>query len=309
MNYTFKIVGKEIVPEFTLVFNRNKQKKIDPVYFSKKFSSPTDLEYVGSVAYDDSGKLVSHICTIPIKLNYNGNIYNAGFAADNLTDINHRRKGLFRATTEFMINHLKNEEDIKVLFSLPNPPNYIGFVKHLGYSHVDDFHSFDLPTKCIFPFVKLFNKFKLFKLRHWYFKCMIFLLSVKNNEHMSNSLTDKGHAAFIHDKGFFNYKKYDDKYLIKIRENTIWFKIEDGMVVGDFNYQDEKDFILALKKFCKYTGIHKVLFRVCSGTEQYCFLNEFLDVISKSPICMINISNENIDLSQIKLVFADSNTF
>jgi len=302
-------VGKEIVPEFTLVFNKNKQKKINPGYFLKKFSSPTELEYVGSVAYDEYGKLVSHICTIPIKLYYKGNIINAGFAADNLTDINHRRNGLFRKTTELMIDHLRNEGIMKLLFSLPNPPNFIGFVEHLNYTHVDDFLSFDLNTKCILPIVKLFNKFKLFKVRHLYFKFIIFLLGVKKKGYMSNSLIDDGQASFVHDEVFFRYKKYDNKYLIKIRENTIWFKIEDGMVIGDFNYKDDKDFTIALKKFCYMSGIHKVLFRVCSETKQYRFLNSFLNVTSKSPICMINISNEDIDLSKIKLVFADSNTF
>lgn len=308
MSYTFRKVTNNNIGDVARAFNKTRGTQKPASYFQAKFKSPIDAEYIGCLVYDENNEPVTHAGIIPRMMNYEGERFVVGMCIDTVTVVEHQRRGLFKAATEYVIEEAA-KAGLQLLFRFPNPNTYKGLMKHLNFDHTTDFYLFNIKTACIFPMVKVLNKFSLWKLRHLYFRFICNLPWYRTKRDMKNSVDAEGYAGVVHDKGFFEHKEFSENYLIRIGSDRIWFRAGDGILIGDMEVENYDVFMEGLRRFCLLAGIHQVKFIVVEGTNAYIRLQKYTTPQKNLPVCIKDISGKSYDLKKIKFSFADHDDF
>jgi|LakMenEpi03Aug12_release.lakeMendotaPanAssembly.Ray.scaffolds.fasta_scaffold562450_2 GNAT superfamily N-acetyltransferase len=308
MTYIFKKVSIRDIEDIATVFNNTRGTNRPARYFLDKFQTPSEKEYMGVVAYDEKGNPVCHTAMIPLPFIYKGEKILAAVSGDTVTIPAHQRKGLFKEASLKLLDYAR-EDGVQLIFRIPNPTTFQGLMNHLDYHHIGDFYGFTISVKPYFPIIKFFNRFKLLKLRNFYVRLFLEIFRKHKAEKFENSIIRQGFSGIPHDDKFYNYKNYSENYLLGIGMNKFWFKIDDGIVIGDMELNDSENFITQLKSFCKKIGFHKMTFFAMEGTEEYRILSKTIEPKKGLPVCIHNTAGTKYDLTQIRFSFADHDSF
>jgi len=100
---------------------------------------------------EDKGLVVGQVAFLPVKIWIDGRERSAACAANILTDVNYRNKGVFAILAQKAVLEMK-DAGIDLLYGLPNPSAYPTWIKRAGFIHVGD----------ISDYLKLINPEKIF---------------------------------------------------------------------------------------------------------------------------------------------------
>jgi GNAT superfamily N-acetyltransferase len=286
---------------------RGKNLSLD--YFLKKYdTSWTGKEFIGIIVYDASGKAVGHLGTLPMFIDYKGKRHLCCQISDAIVHPEHHGKGLFALIIECVLE-IAREENIEFLFVFPSPQAYNGFIK-TGWVETDMLKTYCFTTPCL-PFNKLVNKFNLLKTYNLFIKCILWLFAGTKKNSFYNSVIDEQTGGVVTDKDFILHKNYTYNYITRFKGFKIWWKIEDGLSVGDierFDLNEVHRLQKALKSLCFLLGFHNYKITTTSNTYLDSVFSKLSTPKQGNKVFFYDLTS-GIDFSNIKFSYSDLNTF
>lgn len=285
------------------------QKPIAPDFFRQKYNTAfTGVMYIGFFAYQDN-QPAAFYGVIPCFMNCKGQSVLAAQSADTMTHPDHRGKGLFIELAELTYK-LCCIEGIRILFGFPNQNSLPGFVNKLDWQVSGNMECFIIPVKAL-PLERLANKvsflkgvyssFVKHKLKNY--------LSPRNG--ISSSVIDEGYSGIRRDRDYLIYKiAYANSFTIKVDNTMVWFKINDGMVIGDIDLAlDDLDNIIPhLQKIARKLGLKKITFQADKRTVLNMLLKNHAQPIPSFPVITKTLG-EGLQPDKMAFAFADIDIF
>jgi hypothetical protein len=265
---------------------------------------------VGFIAYDENKNPAAFYGVYPCQIEYKGNFYLAAQSGDTMTHSNHKGKGLFIKLAIETFNYCK-ENGIHLVFGFPNENSFPGFIKRLGWSHFDDLTPYLIRVKCI-SWIRLKKTFRLPQSMHnsW---CIFILKRIKKGAPFKSSCLENETPVVDHSISFFEYKTYNENYLIQLNGINVWLKFDATfLIIGDLEKCNDQRFLETVKKLKKLAfilGLPHLRFHASSNTwAQSMFEKYGYPMEVKYPVVGINFTNE-VPLDQLKFTGADNDTF
>ena len=306
-NYFFERISKENLTDFYTLF-KTRGKNISLVHFEKKYDTKwVGKEYLGVIAYSDEKQPVGHICVLPTIVEHNSKEYISGQICDIVVHPNHRMKGVFEQLISKGIEIAK-DNGLRFLFVSPNVNADLIFKKWSWFSN-DNFKIYTFKTKCV-PLNKFTNKYKLLPFHNLYIKAVLWLFGNKKTT-FKNSVIENGIGGLIRSQDYSNYKKYTYNYITSINGFKIWWKIDDGLSVGDVERFDPSRLnalFKTLRFLCFIFGFHNFKIITTNNTYIDTLLKDTYSFEKGNNIYFYDISS-GLDFSKIKFMQSDLNTF
>ncbi|AYL96014.1 GNAT family N-acetyltransferase [Mucilaginibacter celer] len=307
--YRIERLTEERLPDLTRLHEAVYQKNITPDFFKRKYNTAfTGVMYVGFLAYDGN-RPAAFYGVIPCFIDCKGEKVLAAQSADTMTHPNHRGKGLFIELAELTYQLCRNE-GIRTLFGFPNQNSLPGFVNKLDWQIGGNMECFIIPVKTLplqkladkFPFLKnLYNGFVKRRLKPY--------LSPRNG--IRNSVIDEGYAGVKRDPDYVDYKtNYTNSFTIKVDTTLVWFKINDGLFIGDIDLalNDLDKIIPQLQKIAGKLGLQKIIFQADKRTVLYMLLKNHAQPIPSFPTIIKNLGAD-LPVHKMAFTFADIDIF
>ena len=278
--------------------HRSSGKKIKREFFHKKYSRSyyNDKPLVSKLIYFNNSA-VAHVGAFPMTAVVNQKNHPILQIGDIITHSDHTGKGLFSELMKAIIADAK-EKNYTFLFVVPNASALPIFINKFKWQKTQENVVFSLKIKTVF-LNKVFNKIKLIPLYEKLFdsvnKKYLMNRNIENNPYRSNNTQD----SIFKDSGFYNYKTYAKNYLYKFNYGNVWFKLDDGILVGEICLHKLKSIeklMLELSSFAKKRGIHNLKIHQSKKNSQYDYFNNGNYSKSESlPVLTYRI-DKNIDL-------------
>jgi len=284
-------------------------KKPPADYFKKKYNTAyTGVSNIGFIAYNKENLPIAYYGVIPCFIQYTDKIILAAQSADTMTHPGYRYKGLFVELSNMCFD-LCRRNGINLIFGFPNQNSYHGAVHKLGWKMTETMDYFVIPVKCV-PLEHLTSRFKfLKKLHERYIKLMLhkYLITERG---LANSVTSDGYAGIYRNKQYLLYKAYNRTMVIKIDKSKVWFKINNGLLIGDIELAENSfdKLISKVKKLAGKLGIREIYFHACKHTSLYNLFVEHFDAIPSFPVLFQDFES-GLPLEKIKFTFADIDIF
>ncbi|MEO8148389.1 MAG: GNAT family N-acetyltransferase [Bacteroidia bacterium] len=279
-------------------------------YFLKKWNTDfTGHKNIGFIAFTKSGEPIAYYGVFPCFVEYNGEKFLASQSGDTMTHPDHAGKGLF-TTLAKMTYQLAQEEGIEFVVGFPNDNSYPVLVKKLNFTHRENLKTYKVNVKTL-PVAAFFKKFiRCFPIYKFYLD-IIFSFIKSDKPFLESSLVEKNVVCILHDKAFFDYKSFQNNFLVKVGGINVWLKSDGWLLIGDIEKNesiDFKKFLSGLKKLAFITGHTKIVF---SASE-----NTFIDNLLKQNtifekggyFCYLNLISK-IPVENMKFTTADLDTF
>ena len=128
---------------------------------------------------------------------------------------------------------------------------------------------------------------------------------------VANSVVADGFAGVYRSNEYLHYKTYNAPKVIGIGESKIWISLKQGLVIGDMEGINERNFaavINEVKKIAKKLGVRQVQFHSSPGT----MLHQLFSVNYKpgpSFHVIFQDFGSPVPLKKIKFTFADIDIF
>ena len=294
----------DLIPLFLATFN----KKISPEFITQKFNTCfTNFSNIGFIAYCSNNQAIAFYGVLPCYANINGKKMLVAQSGDTMTHPKHRRSKLFVQLAEQTFKYCE-ENGFNAIFGFPNIYSFAGFIKKLKWKHFDDYHSFSDRVLC-FPWIRIKKWFPFLKNLH--LKVQKNVLSKLQDVDFFNNSIDNKHPHIIHDKEFIDYKKFQNSYIKKIGDASIWFKTSEiYLMVGDIStLKNFKKTHNSLKKIAFILGIPHIRYQISSQTDLFKTCSENKLVKGNTyPIAGIAL-NKKFPLDKMKFTLADFDTF
>jgi len=307
-NYFFERMSKDKLQDFYKLF-KTRGKDISLTHFEKKYRTTwTGKEYLGVIAYDLKRNPVGHICILPTLIEKDGKEYISGQICDIVVHPSHKRKGVFEQLIIEGIEIAK-EEGLCFLYVCPNV-NADPIFKKWGWLNVDNYKIYTFKTKC-FPINKIANKFHLLQFQDLYIKGMLWILSKHKKKAFKNSVIETGIGGMIRSQDYIKYKNYTYNYISVINGFKIWWKIDDGLSIGDierFEPSQLPKLFKTIRFLCFILGFHNFKIVTTNNTFIDNLLKDLYPSEKGNNVYFWDISS-GIDFSKIKFMQADLNTF
>jgi GNAT superfamily N-acetyltransferase len=298
-------------------FNANRLNEIEYLYasvygvpprkdhFRIKYNTDfTGLSFVGFLAYDDTNLPIAFYGVIPCFIADEGRLILAAQSADTMTHPKHRNKGLFVELAR-LTYELCYQEGIQLVFGFPNQNSLPGFVNKLKWQVTGELQRFTIPIKTL-PLERITAKATFLKnLYRSYTR-----LFVKPGKGIANSLIAEGFAGVYRDDDFLTYKNYNERYVMQIGSAEAWFKIQNGLVIGDLNPAGENiDHIInKLIRLAKKLGVQQIHFQVSIASHLCEILKKHATPVPSFPMAVKDLGS-GIRTKHLQFAFADIDIF
>jgi GNAT superfamily N-acetyltransferase len=300
-----------LVPLFRDAFGR-RYFSID--WLQKKYAC--EFQGVGGfscVAFTEGGQAAAAFGVLPWPIRFADRTEIAAQAVDAATHSDHRRRGLFTALGE-MARGICDSAGISFLFAFPHPQgaSYPGFVRNLGYTHLDDLVEYRLPIRTlqVERAVRHVGFCHRLYRRHLERALRAYL---PGDPVLDNSLLSEGFAATHRDRTFLNYKEsFDGCRVLTLNGGRTWLKVRRGLMVGDLEASSEADMektIRALRRVAVRLGIHQIRFRSSKGTRfSRFFADRFRPVVPGLTVVYKNLRSQ-IPAENLRFTLGDLDNF
>jgi GNAT superfamily N-acetyltransferase len=310
-NYSVSRISESNVKDLTVIFKNAFGTDFNLDAFQKKQDTKAFGDsYVGFIAYDENNNPAAFYGVYPCKIEYKGSFFLAAQSGDTMTHSDHAGKGLFTMLAQKTYAYCK-ENGYHLVFGFPNENSFPGFIKRLEWLHFDNLTPYLIRVKCI-PWIRLKNTFKLPQSIHdkW---CRFHLKKLLKGEPFKSSCLSDDIAVVDHSSDFFNYKSYEENYLVRVRGISIWLKFDDTfMLIGDMEKCSEEKFLDVLK------GLKRIAFKLGLPHLRFqCSTNTWGEMMFKKygtpmsvyyPIGGISFTDK-IPLEALKFTGTDNDTF
>lgn len=311
MNHTLKRIGvksqTDLIPIFLSAFGKSPT----VTQISQKHSTGfTGLRDMGYVAYSDHDQPVGYYGVYPLEVRINGEFLLVAQSGDTMVIKEHRKHGLFTILANKTYKLCKANK-ITGVFGFPSPSSYPGFVKRLGWGHIDNIKRFQFLIPTV-PFAEMSVRFSIFNnvLLRWHrFLARLFF---PEGTLFEGSILGEKFDGVRRNDGYWKYKLNSENVkLIRVKNCDVAIKFEESLGVGDVNYHTLKDLrrvISRLKILCFFCGINRIVFYTSPETK----LDRDLSKIAKSkeglPIGFVSFA-EGVDMSKLKFCYLDMDTY
>jgi hypothetical protein len=278
-------------------------------HFQRKYDTCyAGIENVGFMAYDVAGEPVAFYGVIPCHIKQGDHIVLAAQSADTMTHQDHRNKGLFinlaRSTFE-----LCRDVGIKIVFGFPNQNSHRGLVK-LGWVTTEMMERFSISMKAL-PLESLSRKFNWTRSIYRSYAQRGLNKYFYSRHGLPNSLFMADSGGVYRDDKYLQYKTYSSSQVMQLGSCKIWYKIQNGFVIGDMEPGTPQDFektIDRLKKLCSRLGIREINFQVSPGTVLAELFRKKATGTPSFPVMFLDLAS-NLDLTKVKFTLADIDIF
>lgn len=278
-------------------------------YFPRKYNTAyTKIMYTGFLAYDKTNLPAAYYGVIPCFIQYNHEPVLAAQSADTMTHPQHQNKGLFILLAKFTYD-ICRDENIKLVFGFPNQTSLPGLINKLDWQVIGHLERFTIPVTTI-PLERLVQKFDILNGFYKAYIKQVLKKLVLPQHGIPNSVFDEGYSGIYRTDDYLQYKTYNTTYTIKIGEAIVWFKIQNGFIVGDIS-DFENDFynvIQTLTRLTKKLGLQKLEFQVNPHTKLYKLLKIYGESIPSFPVIIKDLGS-GIDFKNLAFTFADIDIF
>jgi hypothetical protein len=308
--YTFERISKDNLKHLVTLYRNAFHVNVGIDYLEKKYNTSVfGVEYIGYVAMAENGIPAAYYGVFPIGCEYEGKRMICAQSGDTMTHSDHRGKGLFIELAG-KTYALAKESGIAFVYGFPNNNSYPGFVNKLSWQHREDLNLFSIKIMTL-PLAKLAKKVNAFRVFYDLYVRLILLFYKKETAGFPNSLTAEGENGIIHDRHFFDYKKYSNTSILKLRGKRAWVKIDGRLWIGDIEHVSEQGFrevISSLKTLAFLIGADQIHFHTHPGTDYNAFISNLGKVKSKNPIGFLDLDS-GIDIASFKFQSGDFDTF
>ncbi len=261
------------------------------------YESKYNTNYVGIKAFGCvallNGKAIGFVGIIPTKLLINGEEVIGGQLTDAMVNAEHRKKGVLLALLKELIVTAKNCK-IKLAFVFPNQNSFHVLVNNLHFMHLHTMHSY--------TFNKKNNRLK---------EVIGAIFTIKQNRNLKcieNDLITFGYDGVLYSQEYLEYKKLNKNFIIESESYSVWLSHSKRTWIGAVSGLD-KDNVQSLLSFVsKKFGGKSFTYMVSPNTELDALFSEILTPQKTFPVCIYDFTG-NLDLSNLKFQFADSDVF
>jgi hypothetical protein len=222
------------------------------------------------VAFTKEGQAAASFGMLPWPIRLGARTEIAAQAVDAATHSEHRRRGLFTRLAEMALEEC-DTAGVSFVFALPHPEggSYPGFVRNLGYKHIDDLVEYRLPIRSVWMerIARRVGSLRGLYERH---------LGRTLRKHLpvdpvlDNSLLLEGFAATGRDRAFHEYKKFAGNRVLAVDGGRVWVNINRGLLVGDLEASSEAEMertVRALEGMAMRLGIHQIVIQASKDTR------------------------------------------
>jgi len=304
MDYRFERINEKNIEDLVFLFQASKKSIYDSSYFKNKFdTSYTGKKFIGFLAYNlITNEPSAFYGVYPVMLEYKTKFFLGAQSGDTITHPKHQKKGLFIELAK-LTYELCLKEDIKLIFGFPNSNSSHGFYAKLGWKKDHVVNRYIINTKHQF-FLRVFNKF-------FYRFFIRLLLDLGSKKTIGGSLDCNSKIVIRRDKEYYSYKTFTKNYFVKINNISIWFKIENGLHIGDIMCEDEnlKNKIIPSIIQLSNLLLTDTILLLISDNHKYCdiFQNYLVDGIDFT--CGKYFVDKNIEDVNLSFTFGDFDTF
>jgi len=284
-------------------------KKAAPGYFKNKYNTTyTGAEYIGYIAYNIELVPIAFYAVIPCFLRYDGRLVLSAQSADTMTNPNYRFKGLFVELSNLTFK-LCRDEGIFIVFGFPNQNSYHGAVNKLGWQLTETLSYFTIAAARL-SLEGMASKHPILKkLYSWYTDSVLgsYLTPQKG---IANSMIAEGFAGIDRSENYLNYKMYSKTRVIKLGAALVWFKVGNGLTIGDIllNGEDIDVAIEKLKVLAYKLGLKQIVFQASPASTLYASLIIRYTATPSFPVLFQNFDSGLVP-EKIKFTFADIDIF
>jgi hypothetical protein len=294
-----RLLSKLFLTSRNIKFSNNYLEKKYNNFFSKKFKN------FGFGCFNN-GNLISHCGLVSLEMSFANKTYYLGQLCDSVTHPDYVNKGFYTQSLKHLEKYSK-KKGFNGLVVFSNESSSRVMKRKQNWKYLNTFKYYEINVKTI-PIFNLFYKIKLLKLYNLFVK----IICIVSNSNKAQSNSNKiNYIATKYTESFINYKKYNNNYRLKIFNNHVWFKLEDGIIIGDIENIDEKSaikVIRAIKFFCVIMGLRKMKIITYPGSQIDKSVNKLITPKKERIDVYVNIFS-GIDPSKLKFNFSDSNTF
>ena len=305
--FYYSKLGPKDLKALSNLFYVSRKLSFSEKYLKRKYNNfylKTFKQY--SYGCFENGQLISHCGLIPMEYIFKKKKYYLGQICDSITHQDHKRKGHYSK----VVKHIeqKSQElglDGLIVFSNEKSSKIMNTKKNWAFLNTFRYYEIKIKT---FPLLKIVHKMKL-NFFYMFLTGIICRLSNPKNTQCNSNSSNSIYCNYS--QKFINYKTYNRNFRIKLLNSHIWFKFEDGIIIGDIESVNEKNLQPILNKlriFCVFMGISKIKFISYPGTELDNSLGKIIKFSKERIDVYINLFTE-IQVSKIKLNFSESNTF
>lgn len=263
--------GAEMGPLVPLFRESFRRPDFNLEWLKKKYA----CEYEGicgfsCVAFSEGGQAAASFGMLPWPICFGERMEIAAQAVDAATHREHRRRGLFTRLAE-MAREVCESAGVSFLFALPHPKggSYPGFVRNLGYKHIDDLVEYRLPIRTIW--MERVAR-RVGPLRGPYERHLQRTLRphLPVDSVLDNSLFSEGFAATRRDQAFHEYKKFAGNRVLAVDGGRVWLNINRGLLVGDLEASSEWEMertVRELEGLGVRLGVHQIVIQASKDTR------------------------------------------
>ncbi len=304
--------GPEMGPLVPLFLESFRRPDFNLDWLKKKYAC--EYEGIGGfscVAFTEGGQAAASFGILPWPIRFGDRTEIAGQAVDAATHHEHRRRGLFTRLAN-MARQVCESAGVSFLFALPHPQggSYPGFVRNLGYKHIDDLVEYRLPIRTIWmervarrvgPLHGLYERHLRRTLRS----------HLPVDSVLDNSLLSEGFAATRRDQAFHDYKAFAGNRVLAVDGGRVWLNISRGLLVGDFEASSEAEMertVWALEGLAVRLGTHQILIQASKDTRLSRF---FADRFPPLPCLAVVYQNlrSQIPAEKLRFTLGDHDNF
>jgi hypothetical protein len=311
MKHIVKRIGIESQPDLMPIFLSAFGKSPKLSQISQKHSTDfTGLRDVGYLAYAAEDQPVAFYGVFPIEVRVDGKFVMVAQSGDTMVIEEHRKYGLFTLLANETYKLCK-ASNIAGVFGFPSPSSYPGFVKRLGWGHIENIKKFQFLIPTV-PLAEISVRLSVFTNAILRWNCFLARLMFPEGVPFEGSILDEKLDGIRRTDGYWKYKLNSDNVkLIRLKGCDVVIKFGESLGIGDINYDTLKDLrrvMSMLKVLCFFCGINRIVFYTSPETK----LDRDLSKIGKSkeglPIGFRSFV-DGVDMRKLKFCYLDMDTY
>ncbi|HKO79674.1 MAG TPA: GNAT family N-acetyltransferase [Chitinophagaceae bacterium] len=279
-------------------------------YFLKKYDTAyTGTVYTGFIAYNQENIAVAYYGVIPCFIQYGKEIILAAQSADTMTHPKYRYKGMFVELSGLTFE-LCRELGIRLIFGFPNQNSYHGAVNKLGWKMTHRLDYFSIPVKGL-RLESICSKFPFLGKLYGLYRHSVLKKYINPSKGVKSSADEEGFATVYRSKDYFQYKTYSQSQVIRIDNTLIWIKGKHGLMIGDIEGLNEKNFVAVLETLigvAKKLGVKEIQFHCSPGIRLHSLFSAYCEPSPSYPALFQDFGSP-VPPEKIKFTFADIDIF
>lgn len=283
---------------------------VDDDYYRKKYdTSYTGIQFVGYLAYNNSGLAIAYYGVLPCFIRFGEKTILAAQSADTMTHPGHRFKGMFVELSHKTFG-LCQELGIRMVFGFPNQNSYHGAVHKLGWKLLHHMNSFSIPVNTL-PLETLSHKLTSAGPLYARYRESTLRSKTADAAGIPNSVVLEGYAGVDRSAAYLQYKTYSPTRVIRIGHSKVWISNRSGMIIGDMEPAAEESFpiiIKGLRKIAVRMGVRMIQFHCSPETRLHALFSSLTKPGPSFPALIQDFGME-IPPERIRFTFSDIDIF